>query len=130
MARTVARRAYRTLRTERKVAGRGEARQSRVARSGGPDLGSIVPISVVSQGPWRVASLRWQPEPGAFALTVTCCTSFNLAPGESPLLSAATELPLFEGDDRGLVEPWGPIAPWKHRAEVIVVGHAHAPEGA
>lgn len=88
-----------------------------------------MPISVVSQGPWRVGSLRWQPRPGAFALTVTCCATFNLAPDESPLVSAAAETALFEGDERALVEPWGPIAPWKHQAEVILVGRAYAPEG-
>ena len=42
-----------------------------------------MPINVVSQGPWRVGSLVWQAQSGAHTLTVTCCSTFSLAPGES-----------------------------------------------
>lgn len=89
-----------------------------------------MPLNVVSQGPWRVGSLVWQPHAGAHTLTVTCCSTFLLAPGESPLVTAPAEPPLEGDDERRYVEPWGPIVPWKRRADVIVVGHAYAPEDA
>ena len=89
-----------------------------------------MPINVVSQGPWRVGSLVWQAQSGAHTLTVTCCSTFSLAPGESPLVTAPAEPSLADGDERRYVEPWGPIVPWKRRVDVIVVGHAHAPEDA
>ncbi len=72
----------------------------------------------------------WQAQSGAHTLTVTCCSTFNLAPGESPLVTAPAEPALSDGDERRYVEPWGPIVPWKRRVDVIVVGHAHAPEDA
>jgi hypothetical protein len=71
-----------------------------------------------------------QTRSGACTLTVTCCSTFHLAPGESPLVTAPAEPPLAEGDERRYVEPWGPIVPWKRRVDVIVVGHAHAPDDA
>src|ERR1700679_447554 len=84
-------------------------------------------MNVVCRGPWRAESLLWQPRPGAWAYTVACHAVFELAPGASPIVERP--LPLPGGDERALVEPWGPVAPAKLRPEVVVVGHAHAGPG-
>lgn len=86
-------------------------------------------MNVVCYGPWRAASLLWRPSPGAWALTVACHAVFELAPGESPAVAKPLPLdPVKEGDERAFVEPWGPPAPLKRHAEVIVVGRAYAPQ--
>jgi hypothetical protein len=87
-------------------------------------------MNVVCYGPWRAASLLWQPRPGAWALTVACHAVFELTPSESPVVAKPLPLdPVRDGDERAFVEPWGPPAPLKRHPEVIVVGHAYAPAG-
>ncbi|MGK3993244.1 DUF2169 family type VI secretion system accessory protein [Sorangium sp. So ce1024] len=86
-------------------------------------------MHVVCQGLLRASSLRWRPTPEAWVLTVACHALFELEPYESSM-TGAPAIPLEgEGDERRLVEPWGPVAPFKRWAEVLVVGHAHAPGG-
>jgi hypothetical protein len=87
-------------------------------------------MKLLAYGPWRAASVVWQPSPGAWALTVACHAVFELTPQESPIV--AKPLPLDavkEDDERAWVEPWAPPAPIKREPEVIVVGHAYAPTG-
>ncbi|MGK4007952.1 DUF2169 domain-containing protein [Sorangium sp. So ce1036] len=86
-------------------------------------------MDVVCQGSLRASSLVWRPRPDAWALTIACRALFELAPGESPLIRAPTAPLAGEDDERRLVEPWGPVAPLKRWGEVVVVGHAYAPEG-
>ncbi|WP_437841872.1 DUF2169 domain-containing protein [Sorangium sp. So ce1153] len=86
-------------------------------------------MDVVCQGFLRASTLVWRLRPDAWALTVACRAHFELAPGESPLTGAPMAPPEGEDDERRYVEPWGPVAPLKRWGEVVVVGHAHAPEG-
>ncbi|WP_437518076.1 DUF2169 domain-containing protein [Sorangium sp. So ce1099] len=86
-------------------------------------------MDVVCQGFLRASSLVWRLRPDAWALTVACRAHFELAPGESPMTGAPMAPPEGEDDERRYVEPWGPVAPLKRWGEVVVVGHAHAPEG-
>jgi hypothetical protein len=85
-------------------------------------------MDILSYGSFRTGSLLWQPRPEAWALTVATWSAFALAPDASFAVRPEAALP-GEGDERGLVEPWGPIAPIKRRPEVVVVGHAYAPAG-
>lgn len=86
-------------------------------------------MHVVCQGLLRASSLQWRPTPDAWVLTVACHALFDLEPFESSMTSAPAALLEGEGDERRLVEPWGPVAPFKRWGEVLVVGHAHAPGG-
>ncbi|XXY50072.1 DUF2169 domain-containing protein [Sorangium sp. So ce269] len=86
-------------------------------------------MDVVCQGFLRASSLVWRLRPDAWALTIACRAHFELAPGESPLTGAPMAPLEGEDDERRYVEPWGPVAPLKRWGEVVVVGHAHAPEG-
>jgi hypothetical protein len=88
-------------------------------------------MDVVSLCPLRVASLPWQPRPGAWALTVICKATYELAPVESRL-AKDQEYPNEDdnhwNDDpaRSLYSP-SDLAPFKPRADVLLVGHAFAP---
>ncbi|MCK6592572.1 MAG: DUF2169 domain-containing protein, partial [Polyangiaceae bacterium] len=90
-------------------------------------------MDVLSLGPLPVASLVWQPAPGRYALTVVCKATFDLAPVISEL-SADQEAPNEDDnhwdDDpaRSLYSP-SDLAPFKPRADVVLVGHAFAPRG-
>ncbi|XXX71829.1 DUF2169 domain-containing protein [Sorangium sp. So ce134] len=86
-------------------------------------------MHLVCQGLIRASALEWRPRPDAWVLTVACHALFELAPFESPMTSGPAAPLEGEGDERRLVEPWGPVAPFKRWSEVLVVGHAHAPEG-
>ncbi|WP_437738672.1 DUF2169 family type VI secretion system accessory protein [Sorangium sp. So ce1335] len=86
-------------------------------------------MHVVCQGLLHASSLEWRPTPDAWVVTVACHALFELAPFESPVMSGPAALLEDEGDERRFVEPWGPVAPFKRWGEVLVVGHAHAPEG-
>jgi hypothetical protein len=79
----------------------------------------VASMDVVSSCPLRVASLSWQPRPGAFALTVFCTATFELRPVESPL--AAVQEPPW---DTGAASD---VAPFKRKADVFVMGRAYAP---
>lgn len=88
-------------------------------------------MDVVSLSPLPVGSLVWQPRQGAWVLTVLCKGTFSLRPIESIL--APSQEPVhaddtFAGDDpsRGVRAP-NDLVPAKPRAEVMVVGHAYAP---
>jgi Uncharacterized protein conserved in bacteria (DUF2169) len=86
-------------------------------------------VKVLDDGRWHTGSLAWQPRPGAWALTVVCHAVFSLEPTESPMVAWPARDAGEHDDERRFAEPWGPIAPVKQWPEVIVVGHAYAPEG-
>jgi hypothetical protein len=75
----------------------------------------------------------WQPRPGAFAVTVVCKATYLLAHGAVPLAPIQEEPHAHDvpwGDDpRGSVRLASDMAPFKRRAEVLLVGHAYAPGG-
>jgi hypothetical protein len=90
-------------------------------------------MDVVSACPLRVASIVWQPEAGAFALTVAVVASFTLSPGES-LLAADQDVPNeadghWDDDENRSLHVATDLAPFKPRADVFLVGHACAPGG-
>jgi hypothetical protein len=90
-------------------------------------------MDVLSLGPLPVASLVWQPAPGRHVLTIVCKATFDLAPVTSEL-SADQEAPNEDDnhwdDDpaRSLYSP-SDLAPFKPRADILLVGHAFAPRG-
>ena len=88
-------------------------------------------MDVVSTCPLRVGSILWQPRPGVFVLTVVCKATLTLLPVESPL--AGEQDPPNEGDnhwnddEHRSLHAASDLAPFKPRADVFLVGHAHAP---
>src|SRR3954471_18482006 len=89
-------------------------------------------MDIVSTCPLRAALVSWQPRPGTSLLTVVCMATFELLPGESPLSpeqDAPSEDDNYWNDDetRSLRAP-SDLAPFKARAEVLLVGHAFAPQ--
>ncbi|WP_437626051.1 DUF2169 domain-containing protein [Sorangium sp. So ce1151] len=90
-------------------------------------------MDVVSDGSLPVASLLWQARASTWVLTVVCKATFTLAPTESPLAPAQEpirERDAYRDDDpaRSLIEA-SDLAPLKQGADVVLVGHAHAPGG-
>jgi hypothetical protein len=87
-------------------------------------------MDVVTHGPLPVASRIWQPRPGAHVFSFVCKATFKLAPGELAL--AAEQEPIHHVD-----RPWsdsvtslyvaGDLAPYKPRADVVLIGNAYAP---
>jgi hypothetical protein len=90
-------------------------------------------VQVLSRCPLRVASILWLPAPSAYALTVVCKATFQLAPDLSPL--AAEQDAPFEQDAYCDDDPTrsldfaSDLVPFKRQPEVLLVGHAHAPHG-
>ena len=88
-------------------------------------------MEVVSISPFRTGSVLWRPRPDRWTLTVVCKATYALEPGESAL--AADQEPVHERDvfweDDARLSVYQPsdLAPFKPRADVILVGHAYAP---
>lgn len=90
-------------------------------------------MQVLSRCPLRVGSILWLPRAGAYAMTVVCKATFRLAPDVSPL--ADEQEPVIEADTypagdetRGLLLA-SDLVPYKRQPEVLLVGHAYAPQG-
>ncbi len=79
-------------------------------------------MDIVSFCALRVSSLPWQPREGAFALTVICKATFELGPGAS--LIATVQEAVWDATRAA-----SDLAPFKRRADVLVVGHAFPPNG-
>ena len=90
-------------------------------------------MQIVTRCPLRAASILWLPRPHAYALTVVCKATFELAPGVSRLASeqeAPFENDVYLDDDEGRsLDAASDLVPFKRSPEVLVVGHAHAPDG-
>lgn len=90
-------------------------------------------MQIIAASPFSSGSLRWQPRPGAWALTVICKATFHLIPGEMSVAAAAD--PLNDADDywnddpRRSLHAASDLVPFKRRADVVLVGHAYAPPG-
>jgi hypothetical protein len=88
-------------------------------------------MEVVSISPLRVGSVLWRPRPDRWTLTVVCKATYALEPGESGL--APEQEPVrerdghWDDDPRRSVYVPSDLAPFKPRADVILVGHAYAP---
>ncbi len=90
-------------------------------------------INVVTLAPFPAGALVWEAQPGQLSLTVIVKATFTLAPGEAVV--APAQDPLGDErhwDDNGLASLHSPgdFAPSKRRVDVMLVGHAYAPEGA
>jgi hypothetical protein len=88
-------------------------------------------MEVRSHGPLRVGWLLWQSPRGGWVLTVVAKATFDLGPTTSRLSDRQDlvhEDDLYEDADpsRSLRSP-SDLAPFKPRADVIVVGHAFTP---
>ncbi|MEZ4314129.1 MAG: DUF2169 domain-containing protein, partial [Polyangiaceae bacterium] len=87
-------------------------------------------MELTSQCALRVANVVWLPAQGGFAYTVICKATFELLPDVSPLATA--QEPVVPGDvlsATGLISYPADLSPFKKRPEVMVTGHAYAPEG-
>jgi hypothetical protein len=88
-------------------------------------------MDLVSQCALRVAQVVWRPGHGGFAFTVVCKATFELRPDVSPL--AAVQVPVVFDDvyaDEGAgLAVASDLVPAKKWPEVLLTGHAYAPEG-
>jgi hypothetical protein len=88
-------------------------------------------MDLVSQCALRVAKVVWRPGHGGFAFTVVCKATFELTPVVS--LLAAEQEPVALADvyvgEGGELAVASDLVPVKKRPEVILTGHAYAPEG-
>ena len=90
-------------------------------------------MEVVALSPVHATTLTWRRDAKTWALTVICKATFDLTPGEMRLSQAQD--PLHEQDRRWEEEPARSLhsptdlVPFKARADVMLVGHAYAPNG-
>src|SRR5215470_6264878 len=90
-------------------------------------------MDVTSTCPLRVASVLWQPRPGAFATAFVCKATYVLAPGTSPLGPTQddphTRDTYWNDDEQQSLARACDLVPFKRRADVLLTGHAYAPGG-
>jgi hypothetical protein len=88
-------------------------------------------MEVVSLSPLRTGSVLWRPRPDRWTLTVVCKATYTLGPGESALAADQERVNERDGywddDPRRSVYAPTDLAPFKPRADVVLVGHAYAP---
>jgi hypothetical protein len=96
------------------------------------DSDTLRRMDVVSLCDLPASGFRWQPRAGTYALTVICKATFDLQPNQCALAPEQEEISDTEtywNDDpmRSVVVP-SDRAPYKPRADVVLVGHAYAPK--
>ncbi|MDI1435957.1 DUF2169 family type VI secretion system accessory protein, partial [Polyangium sorediatum] len=89
-------------------------------------------MHIVSNAPFPCASLIWPNRAQGWVFTVVCKATFSLAPGTSPLAEdpediAAADEHWDDDTNRSLRVP-SDVVPFKPRADVLLVGSAHAPQ--
>jgi hypothetical protein len=89
-------------------------------------------MRTVSLCPFSVGTLFWQDQKGSFTLSVCAKGTFLLLNDREAALSELQE-PISEArfvDDDPLASLYAPadLVPFKPRADIVVVGHAYAPE--
>lgn len=90
-------------------------------------------MDLISAGPFRAGSLAWRTRHGHSMLTVICKCTYVLLEGQSRL--AEEQEYINEEDNHWNDDParsvYSPsdMAPYKTRADIMVVGHAFAPRG-
>lgn len=91
-------------------------------------------MDVITTSGLPVSSLVWQLRPGGYAFTVVCCATYTLRPGECALAPApAQESPAederhHDDDASRSVRRARDLVPVKPSVDVMVTGHAYAPE--
>lgn len=88
-------------------------------------------MDLISQCALRVANVVWRPGHGGFAFTVVCKATFELRPDVSPLAveqEAVALADVYAGEGGGITVA-SDLVPFKKRPEVLLTGHAYAPEG-
>ncbi|HZF56774.1 MAG TPA: DUF2169 domain-containing protein [Polyangiaceae bacterium] len=90
-------------------------------------------MDVQSRCRLRTGSIVWQTRAGAWALTVACKATYRLLPVESPLAEEQDEIneedTYWNDDDARSLSSASDLAPFKPRADVLLVGYAFAPKG-
>ena len=88
-------------------------------------------VQVTARGPFAVGSVVWRDARGKLVCTLVAKATYALVPGESTPLDELVPLQEDDGhwdDDPGKsIHVPGDLAPFKHTAEVVVVGSAFAP---
>ena len=88
-------------------------------------------MDVVSVSPFRTGSVIWRSRPDRWTLTVVCKGTYSLVPGEATLAADQEVVNErdhhWEDDPRRSVYAPSDLAPFKPRADVMLVGHAYAP---
>lgn len=89
-------------------------------------------MDVISHCALRVVGFEWQPRAGSHAFTVVCKATFSLRP-ERSVLAPQQELPNDEDehwndDPARSVRAPSDRAPYKPKADVVLVGSAFAPQ--
>ena len=90
-------------------------------------------MEIVALSPVHATTLTWRRDAKTWALTVICKATFDLTPGEMRLSQGQDAL--HEQDRRWEEEPARSLhsptdlVPFKARADVMLVGHAYAPNG-
>jgi hypothetical protein len=89
-------------------------------------------MDVVSLCAMKASGFVWQPRVSAYALTLICKATFELRPNEcvlAPEQEEPSDADTYWNDDsrRSVVAP-SDRAPYKPRADVVLVGHAYAPK--
>ncbi len=82
--------------------------------------------------PFIVSTLPWESRPGQWNLTVCLKATYTLTSGEASLAAAqdgAHDDVLFDQARHASLYSPGDFVPFKSRADVLLVGHAHAPGG-
>jgi hypothetical protein len=121
---------------------RGEPHGAGGAAAAGPPLAAaevqesdLPPVMAVrNHTRFAVATLLWEDARGRPGLTVVIKGTFCVAPGDNPRF-CATPLPVFSADQHTGGDPLASVrfesdlVPYKPRADVVLVGKAHAPAG-
>jgi hypothetical protein len=90
-------------------------------------------MEIVALSPVHATTLTWRRDAKTWALTVVVKATFDLVPAEMRL--SQTQDPLLDQDRRWEEEPGrslhspSDLVPFKARADVMLVGHAYAPNG-
>jgi hypothetical protein len=88
-------------------------------------------MEVISVSPFRTGSVLWRSRPDRWTLTVVCKGTYTLAPGEATLAPEQDDVNdrdnHWDDDPRRSVYAPSDLAPFKPRADVMLVGHAFAP---
>jgi hypothetical protein len=90
-------------------------------------------MNVVSRCALRVGSLVWQATDGTFVLTIACKATYLLRPGTSQLAHRSDDVQeansYWDDDERRSLNAASDLVPFKPKVDVLLTGHAYAPEG-
>lgn len=90
-------------------------------------------MDIISHSPLRTESLLWQIHPGRWTMTVVCKATFTLTPDRVTLADTQEDILErelhWDDDPRASLYAPSDLVPVKPRADVVLVGHAYAPNG-